>query len=53
MSRNDLKSKSLDIYEDFILNFINEFVRNVRNYEYTKEGKDPICLNLNYNTTLI
>jgi phosphoenolpyruvate synthase/pyruvate phosphate dikinase len=53
MGRNDLKRKSLEQYIDFILNFVNNYVKTIRNYEYALEGKDPICLNLNYKASLI
>ncbi len=43
LSRTSLKDKSIFMFKDPILNFCNDYVRSVKNYEYVLEGSSPIC----------
>ncbi len=42
-NRYSLKKTSIEINENFILNFFNDYVKSVRNYEYVLEDEEPIC----------
>lgn len=44
-SRYSLKKTCIEINEDFLLNFFNDYVKSVRNYEYVLEGEEPVCFN--------
>ncbi len=46
LTRESLKDKSLNIYWEFLLNFVNEYVKKIRNYQYARAGEEPICFNL-------
>jgi hypothetical protein len=53
MTRTDLKARSLITFIDFLINFLNKYVRDIRNYEYALDGEEPICFDFNYDTAHI
>lgn len=43
LSRNSLKSKTLENVEDFLLNFSNNYVKDIINFKKAMNGEEPDC----------
>jgi hypothetical protein len=43
LTRSQLKEESMEVFIDYFINFVNNYVKEIVNYNYILEGKEPVC----------